>query len=114
LTWPENTEKCFSNTKGECLSVEEMRNLSGLRRWGRWHEDEFQADIGHPSPLKIKDRQIMDLYRDRSRVRELSRHHSLGFPSPLDGQCSLDGYAAASRLTWDEYPLEIQCNRCFW
>ncbi|KAH6669728.1 hypothetical protein F5X68DRAFT_249172 [Plectosphaerella plurivora] len=25
-----------------------------------------------------------------------------------------DDLLTTSRLTWDDYPLEIQCNRCFW
>lgn len=40
-----------------------------------------------------------DYFRDRSGVLEGAKRHSLG---------------ASERLGWDEYPIEIQCNRCFW
>ncbi|ROT34976.1 hypothetical protein SODALDRAFT_75239 [Sodiomyces alkalinus F11] len=49
--------------------------------------------------FETNDLAALDYFFNRSQVLEKSQRHSLGFPDHLD---------------WDEYPLEIQCNRWFW
>ncbi|ROT38623.1 hypothetical protein SODALDRAFT_333232 [Sodiomyces alkalinus F11] len=86
LTWPEHTFKCWIDEEtGECFPEDEFA----------YHEVDDIPEWMFPEG----DYAAEDYFRDRSGVLEGAKRHSLGSSQALD---------------WDEYPLEIQCNRCFW
>ncbi|TDZ23421.1 LysM domain-containing protein [Colletotrichum orbiculare MAFF 240422] len=86
VTWPEHTSKCWIDEEtGDCFP-----------------EDEYAEDVSGDVPdwmFPADDYAAEDYFRDRSGVLEGAKWHSLGSSKSLD---------------WDEYPLEVQCNRCFW
>lgn len=90
-TWPENPPKCFYDEHGDCITLGEI--LEDTEREFGDYEDipQWMFETG--------DFAAMDIFMNRSQVLETARRHSLG---------------ATTHLDWDEYPLEIQCNRCFW
>lgn len=88
-TWPENPEKCFYDYDRGC------RNLTDLS------EGEPIEDDINPPPWMFQNKkpQAGDFIKNRSTALETARLHSKGWDTFLN---------------WDEYPLEIQCQRCFW
>jgi len=86
LTWPEHTSKCWIDEEtGECFPEDE--------------DEEEENDDVPDWMFPTGDYAAEDYFRDRRGVLDGAKRHSLGSEKALD---------------WDEYPLEIQCNRCFW
>lgn len=68
--------------------------IGELPQWESYHNPNPPVKV-----VSLEDAQVTDFFTNRSRVLLLAEHHSLG---------------ADTHLAWDEYPLEIQCSRCFW
>ncbi|KAG9258756.1 uncharacterized protein F5Z01DRAFT_217380 [Emericellopsis atlantica] len=86
-TWPQHTSKCLLDEDGTCTTPE---------------VDEFDepSSVGPPDGAFLtNDVAALDFYRNRSQALEDARRSSLGWNKAL---------------YLDEFPLEIQCKRCFW
>lgn len=87
-TWPEHTGKSLLDEEGawEKPFVED---------WG----DEDGSIYFPDSIFKIKGFSGLDYLRNRSQALTAAKRHSLGWEVKLE---------------LDEFPLEIQCQSCFW
>lgn len=89
-TWPQHTEKC-SGVGEERVCLEEDEEDE---------EDDEPSSIGYPKGM-FKDLapEGVDFVLNRTNALAAARRSVLGWQK---------------RLRLDEFPLEIQCRRCFW
>lgn len=86
-TWPGNTDKCMVQYQGRCTPPEV----------DDWYEE---GDLEVPQFMfRGKEWAGLDYMMNRTGALEAANRHSLGWKTRLD---------------FDEFPLEIQCQRCFW
>lgn len=86
-TWPEHTQKYLLDEEGTWTQPPEPE-------WnGGW--DRFLSD----SMLEGRKMAGLDYVKTRTQALEAAKRHSLGWETKLE---------------LDEFPLEIQCQSCFW
>ncbi|CAM1507495.1 Fc.00g071360.m01.CDS01 [Cosmosporella sp. VM-42] len=88
-TWPIVSPKCRYDDSGECVPLSSNEYLE-------WDNEE---DVIPSWQFPLDRVQALDYFMNRTGNLEAAKRHSLGSEEWLD---------------YDEYPLEIQCNRCFW
>lgn len=92
-TWPEHTEKCLLDEAGKC-GISDLEYA--FSEWG------FEEYVNMPEwmfHVREAEYAAYDFITNRTGTFAAANRHSLGWET---------------RLELDEFPLEIQCQPCFW